>query len=242
MVKLTEGKTAEVEVIVTAEDGTSTKTYTVLMRRLSADDATLAQLDVSAGVLQPPFSPLVTKYECSLPCSVASLTLRVKTEDAKMSVAMKDGSPVDTVPLNPGSTLVEVCVTSVSGKTTSTYTITAVKNRLPPTLQLKVKSSMFECAACCNVVHIPSRIKGSPNLYCRTCLQELTRANKTDPLTGKKLDEEDWLESDIACDMELSNQAAIASTAGVPVEATMQQIGARLQEERLKATKTEEVT
>ena len=75
---------------MTAEDGASSKTYTILMRRLSADDATLAQLDVSTGVLQPPFSPLVTNYECNLPCSVDSLSLRVKTEDAKMSVAMKE--------------------------------------------------------------------------------------------------------------------------------------------------------
>ena len=222
---------------MTAEDGTSTKTYTVLMRRLSADDATLAQLDVSAGALQPPFSPLVTKYECSLPCGVDSLSLRVKTEDAKMSVAMKDGSPVETVQLNPGNTLVELNVTSVSGKTTSTYTVMVSKNRLPPTLQLKTKDPAFECAACCNVVHLPSRIKGSSNLYCSACLEELTRTNKTDPFTGKKLDEEGWLHLDLACDADLATQMAVCST----VEETMQQIGAKLLAERLKTSKAEEV-
>lgn len=243
MVKLTERKTAEVEVVVTAEDGTSSKAYTVLMRRLSADDATLAQVDMSAGTLQPPFSPLVTRYECSLPCGVDSLSLRVKTEDAKMSVSMKDGSPVGTVQLNPGSTLVEISVTSVSGKTTSIYTITVTKNRLPPTciLQLKEKSSVFECAACCNVVHLPSRIRGSPHLYCSACLEELTRTNKMDPFTGKKLDEEGWLQSDLACDTELAKQMAVCNTASGPVDATMQQIGAKLQAERLKAAKIEEV-
>lgn len=237
VVKLTEGKTAEVEILVTAEDGTSTKSYTVLMRRLSADDATLAQLDVSAGALQPPFSPLVTKYECSLPSGVDSLSLRVKTEDAKMSVAMKDGSPVETVQLNPGNTLVEINVTSVSGKTTSTYTVMVSKNRLPPTLQLKSKDSAFECAVCCNVAHLPSRIKGSSHLYCSACLEELTRTNKTDPFTGKKLDKEGWLHLDLACDADLATQMAVCST----VEATMQQIGAKLLAERLKTSKAEEV-
>ena len=240
---MTEGKTAEVEVIVTAEDGTSTKTYTILMRRLSADDATLAQVDVSEGTLQPPFSPLVTRYECSLPCGVESLSLRVKTEDAKMSVAMKDGSPVGTVQLNSGITLVEISVTSVSGKTTAIYTITAVKTRLPPTLQLKEKEkcSNFDCSVCCNVVHLPSRISGSPHLYCSACLKELTRTNKTDPFSGKKLDEEGWLQSDLPCDTELAKQVAICSTPSGTVEATMQQIGAKLLAERLKGTKTEEV-
>lgn len=227
---------------MTAEDGTSCKTYTVLMRRLSADDATLAQLDVSTGVLRPPFSPLVTNYECNLPCSVDTFSLRVKTEDAKMSVAMKSGSPVDTVRLNPGRTLVEISVTSVSGKTTSTYTITAVKNRLPLPLRLKQKTWSFNCAVCCNVVHLPTRIKGGANLYCRACLQELTRTNKTDPFTGKKLEEEGWLEPDMTCDEELAKQVAICDTPSGTVEAAVEEMGAKLMAERLKAAKVEEVS
>ena len=243
VVKLTEGKAADVEVVVTAEDGTSSKTYAILMRRLSADDATLATLDVSAGTLQPPFSPLVTRYECALPSGVDTLSLRVKTEDPKMSVAMKSGEPVEAVQLNPGRTLVEICVTSVSEKTTSVYTITAVKNRLPPTVQLQEKSStLYECAVCCNVAHLPSRIRGSSNLYCSACLEELTRTNKTDPFTGKRLEEEGWLEADLGCDRELASQAALCRTASGTVEATMQGIGAALLAERIKAAKTEEVS
>ena len=242
VVKLTEGKTAEVEVIVTAEDGSTTKTYTILMRRLSADDATLAQLDVSSGALQPPFSPLVTRYECSLPSGVDSLILRVKTEDSKMTVAMRNGEPVGAVPLNPGRTLVEVAVTSVSGKTTSIYTITAVKNRLPSTVQLKEKKPEFDCAVCGNVVHLPTRIRGSACVYCSGCLEELTRTNKTDPFTGEKLEGENWLEADFTCDSELAHQTAVCHTPTGTVEATMQQIGAKLQANRIEACKTEEVT
>ena len=242
VVKLTEGNAAEVEVVVTAEDGASTKIYAILMRRLSADDATLAQLDVSAGTLQPPFSPLVTSYECALPCGVDSLALRVKTEDAKMSVAMKSGAPVGTVPLNPGRTLVEVAVTSVSGQTTSVYTVAAVKTRLPSTLQLKGKRPEFGCVVCCNVVHLPTRIRGRAGLYCRSCLEELTRTNKTDPLTGERLEGEDWMETDITCDAELANQAAVCPTTTGTVETTTQQIGAKLLTSRIEASKTEEVS
>ena len=241
VVKLTEGKAVEVEVAVTAEDGTSSKTYTVLLRRLSADDATLAQLEFSAGTLQPPFSPLVTRYECCLPCSVDTLSLRVKTEDAKMSVAMKDGSPVGAVQLNPGRTLVEISVSSVSGKTTSVYTITVLKNRFPPTLQLKEKGPSFECAVCCNVVHQPSRVKAGSHLYCSACLEELTRTNKVEPFTGKKLDEAGWLQADLECDAELAKQTAVCSIASGKVDGSMQQMGSKLLAERLKAAKTEEV-
>ena len=146
------------------------------------------------------------------------------------------------VRLNPGRTLVEICVTSVSGKTTSIYTITAVKNRLPLALRLKEKSSKFECAVCCNVVHLPARIKGGSDLYCRACLQELTRTNKTDPFTvGRKLDEEGWLESDMKCDEELAKQVAVSDTVSGRVEVAMEQMGEKLMAERLKAAKAEEV-
>ena len=59
-VKLIEGRTAVVEVVVTAEDGKTCKNYVVSIRRLSADDACLSSLDVSAGTLRPCFSPACT--------------------------------------------------------------------------------------------------------------------------------------------------------------------------------------
>ena len=241
VVRLTEGKTVEIDVVVTAEDGATTKTYTVQLRRLSADDATLAQLEVLAGVFDPPFSPLVTRYECSLPCGVECLSLRLKTEDPKMTVAMKSGAALgEPVPLNPGRTLVEVVVTSVSGKTTSVYAITVLKSRLPPTLQLK-NEGKFECVVCCNVVHLATRIRGNSALYCRACLEDITRTNKTDPLTGERLEEEDWVEVDLVCDRELAEQTAVCHTPTGTVEATVGQIGAKLLANRSESSKTEEV-
>ena len=239
--RLTEGKTEEVEIVVTAEDGSTIKTYTVLIRRLSADDATLAQLEVLSGVLNPPFSPLVTSYECNLPCNVNTVSLRIKTEDPNMSASMKDGSPLDAVQLNPGRTLIEIVVNSVSGKTTSVYSITVLKNRLPPTLQLKEKGFAFQCAVCCNILHQPSHIKGSSHLYCKACLEQLTRTNKLDPFTGRKIEEENWLLSDLECDEKLGKQVVICNTPNGIVEGPMQQIGSKLQSECLKYANIEEV-
>ena len=233
----------EVEVVVTAEDGKTNKTYAILTRRLSANDATLAQLDVLSSSLHPPFSPLVTQYECNLPCSVSNLSLRVKTEDDKMSVSMKDGSPVGTVQLNPGRTIVELSVRSVNDENTTTYSITVIKNRLLPTLQLKEGDGYaFECSACCNVAHQPSRVRGGSQLYCRVCLEELTRTNKVDPFTGRKLDQEEgWLQPDLDCETELAKQTASCVTASGSLDGTVQQMGSKLLAERIKAEKIEEV-
>ena len=240
-VKLTEGQTHHVEIIVTAEDGKSTKTYTVSIRRLSADDASLSQLDLSAGTLKPTFTPLTTNYECCLPSSIDNLSIRAKTEDQAMKLSMKDGSPVGTVHLTPGRTLIELAVQSVSGKSSTIYTITVIKNRLPATLQLKNSSESFECAVCCGVVACPSRIKNGPYTYCKSCLEELTRTNKIDPFTNKTLEEEQWMTEDFKCDSELGKEMATCPSPSGDVEGSMQQIGAKLLAGRLKTAQTEEV-
>ena len=240
-VQLTEGKISEAEIVVTAEDGKTTKTYVIRIRRLSANDATLSQLEVSAGVLQPVFSPLTTTYECYLPSSIDNLSIRAKTEDAAMKLSMRDGSPVGTVPLNPGHTLVELSVTSVNGTSTSIYKITAVKSQLPHTLKLKTRNVVVECAVCCGVAHCPSRIKDGPYIYCQSCLDELTRTSKMDPFTGRILGDEEWMVADYKCSSELAQQVAVCSTHTGTIETTLQQMGTKLLAERLKVTQTEEV-
>ena len=230
----------EVEVIVTAEDGKTSKTYLIKIRRLSADDATLSQLEVSAGILQPTFTPLIFSYQCYLPSSVDSLSIRAKTEDAGMKLSMKDGSPVGTVQLNPGSTLIELNVTSTSGSSSSVYSVTAIKSRLPYTLKLKALNPEFECAVCCGVVHRCSRIKEGTYVYCYSCLEEITRMNKVDPFTGRKL-EEGWMVVDYQTDSVLAKENAVCPTPNGMVEGVMQQVGTKLLAERLKNSNAEEV-
>ena len=227
---------------MTAEDGKTTKTYTVSVRRLGADDATLSQLELSAGVLRPQFSPLVTTYDCYLPCSVDSLSMKAKPEDASMKLSMKDGSAISTVQLNPGRTLVELAVQSASGKGTTVYSITVTKSRLPTTVQLKNKNEALECAVCCGVVHCPSRIKSGPYIYCQLCLEELTRTNKMDPFTGKQLDEEKWFVQDYEAEAQLGKEEAVCFQISGEVTAPLSQLGPRLLSERLKNEKVEEVS
>ena len=227
-----------IEIVTSAEDGKTTKTYTIEAHRLSADDATLSSLSISEGTLSPSFSPFEYNYECYVCSGVESVTLVAKTEDPAMKVSMASGVSMESLALNPGRTLGEVNVLSVNGKGTTKYTIIFIKPRLPVSLKLKKKEDKFECAMCCGVLDKPSKIKGGPYTYCQYCLEELTRTNKVDPFTGKDL-EEGWLEKDIQIDEELGNVDAICPLPSANIEAKMKAIGAKLKEERKKAAKDE---
>ena len=63
--KLKEGLVNEVKIEVTAEDGT-TQFYLVHIKRLSAKDATLSDLQLTSAMLQPSFSTDILEYTCRL--------------------------------------------------------------------------------------------------------------------------------------------------------------------------------
>ena len=241
MVKIAEGQTLDVEIVVSAEDGSTSKTYSIKVRRLSADDATLSQLELSVGTLTPAFSPFVQTYECYLTCSVTNLTLRAKAEEEAMKISMMDGSPVGTIQLSPGRTRSTLTVQSVNGKSKTEYTILFVKSRLPPTLQLKKKQERFECAVCCGVVSKSTCISNGPYVYCLECLEELTKTNKMDPFTGKRIDQEDWMMIDFKRDMELGEEEGMCPLPGVTVEGPLNTIGSKVMAEGRKLAEKEEV-
>ena len=240
--KLSEGQVLDVEIVVSAEDGSTTKTYSIKMRRLSADDATLSQLELSVGTLSPTFSAFVQSYECHLPSSVTSLTLRAKAEEEAMKISMADGSPVGTIQLAPGRTHSVIMVQSVNGKSKTDYTILFMKPSLPPTVQLKKKQEKFECAVCCGVVSKPTRIERGPYVYCLECLEELTKTNKVDPFTGKRIEEDNWMKVDFKCDVELGEEEGVCPLPGVTVEAPVNAIGSKLFAEGRKLAEKEEVS
>lgn len=224
-----EGQSLDVEIMVSAEDGTTTKTYSIKMRRLSPDDATLSELDLSAGVLSPTFDPSAYVYKCCLPCSVDMLSITTKTEEEAMKVSMSDGSPVGVLQLNPGRTLAVIAVKSANGNKTAEYTIIFEKSDLPPTLQLKKKREEFECAVCCCLVSKATRIE-KEYVYCQDCLEEITRTNKMDPFTGRILDEEEWMVMDFECDSKLGMQQGVCPLPSQSVEAAVNQMGSKFME------------
>ncbi|GEM_PF-2020464 len=124
-------------IVVTAANGSSTKTYTVEVKRQSSADksnnANLAGLALSSGKLKPGFAADTTSYTAEVSLSVASVTVTPAAAgvNARISVngsAVVSGSPSASIPLTAGSvTAITVIVTAEDGMTTKTYTVNVTR-------------------------------------------------------------------------------------------------------------------
>ena len=138
-VSLTVGAETNITVTVTAEDGRTTKTYTVAVYRERApksDDATLSALTLDGAVLSPAFDSNVTTYTARAAYSSDEVTLSYTPDIGAMSIGVQGGRPSSV--LNPvsmnrssatvrlyttGETQIEIIVTAEDG-TVKTYTVT----------------------------------------------------------------------------------------------------------------------
>ena len=138
-VDLVEGANT-IQVEVTAEDGATTRTYTVaLTRAAQADtDATLSALELSDGTLSPLFAPDVTAYTASVPNAVERITVTAVKSDSAATVEFLDGAgdalaDLDLaatghqVGLVEGANTIQVAVTAGEGTTTTIYTVTVTR-------------------------------------------------------------------------------------------------------------------
>ena len=131
-------------VVVTAEDGFTTRTYTVTVTRISTSDATLQSLQVgylSADKLatinvplDPEFSPQTTSYTAGVPGGITEVYVDATANetDNALLTTLPDGSTQHDEGLaeevfgdvSPGLNTFTVKVTAPDGMTTKTYTIT----------------------------------------------------------------------------------------------------------------------
>lgn len=127
--------TNTVTVVVTASDGRTTKTYTVVVTRAAAtlsSDATLSALTLSAGSLSPAFAATTSSYTATVANSVSSLTVSatlagsgsLKVNGSTVSSGAASGS----IALSVGSNTVTVVVTAADGVSTQTYTLTVTRS------------------------------------------------------------------------------------------------------------------
>ena len=130
-VALAVGKTT-VSVTVMAEDGTTTKTYTIEVTRAKSSDASLSALSLSGVTLSPPFSSAETDYMASVANTVTQTTVTATTKDANARAAI---TPADAdtettghqVTLAVDDTAITITVTAEDGTTTKTYTVTVTR-------------------------------------------------------------------------------------------------------------------
>ncbi|MFC3068576.1 cadherin-like beta sandwich domain-containing protein [Phenylobacterium soli] len=124
---------------VTAQDGTTTKTYQVTIYRPvggggggASTDATLSGLTLSAGTLSPSFAAATTSYTASVANAVSSITVTPTLNDptASMTVngsAVTSGSASGSIALNVGANTITVATTAQDGVTTNSYVVTVTR-------------------------------------------------------------------------------------------------------------------
>ena len=124
-----------ITVEVTAEDGETTKTYTVTVTRSAppSSDATLSALTLSR-VDFGTFSSATTSYSAQVANSVTQTTVTPTVNDSGARHIIKLGGVTDsdrTISLAVGSNVITVEVTAEDGETTKTYTVTVTRSAPP---------------------------------------------------------------------------------------------------------------
>ena len=129
-----------IQVKLTAEDGTTTKTYRVTVTRAaqSNTDATLSALTLSKGTLSPSFASDVTDYTASVGDSVSRIAVTAARSDSAAEIAYLDGDDIELADLDTvadghqvdlvvGANTIKVQVTAGDGTTTKTYAMTVTR-------------------------------------------------------------------------------------------------------------------
>ncbi len=118
-----------INVVVTAQDGTTQKTYTISVTRGTepSHNADLSGLSLSYSKLKPDFSAGTTNYSANVAYDVSIIDVTATAADASASITINgmiisSGIP-HTISLNEGSNIISVVVTAQDGTTVKTYTI-----------------------------------------------------------------------------------------------------------------------
>ncbi len=130
-----------IDVLVTAQDGVTTSTYTITVTRAAAStNNNLSALTTTAGTITPSFAAGTTSYTASVSNSVSSVTVTATRADATATLqvqvngggysALTSGSASGALSLNVGSNTIDVLVTAQDAST-KTYTITVTRSQAP---------------------------------------------------------------------------------------------------------------
>jgi hypothetical protein len=111
---------------VTAQDGTTTRDYSINVVRADVAEVTagyLETLTLSEGTLTPVFNATVPSYTSVVPAGTGSIILTPTPLHATSTVTVNAADPGIPVALSPGDNLIDVTVTSGDGTVTKTYTV-----------------------------------------------------------------------------------------------------------------------
>lgn len=118
-----------IPVAVTAEDGSSTKTYTITVTRAKSSNADLSSLSTSSGTLNPVFQSGTQTYTVDVPNNITSIAVSPVAADLAVNRITVNGTEVasgttsQAMALSTGENVIPVEVIAEDGVTTKTYTL-----------------------------------------------------------------------------------------------------------------------
>ena len=125
--------------VVTAQDLTTTKTYTITVTRLLSNDANLSNLKINNGSvpLSPAFNYATNSYTASVPNATASVRITPSAHNAGATITVNtvtvaSGTASAPISLSVGDNTITTVVTAANGTTTNTYTITVHRAAVGP--------------------------------------------------------------------------------------------------------------
>jgi len=123
-----------INVLVTAEDGVSTKTYSVTVNKTGSSNALLNLLKLSPAtpLTLATNGPALINYTASVTSNVSTVTLTPRAIDPTAVVRINGAIVASEATSSPisigaGNTVINVLVTAEDGTTTKTYSITVTK-------------------------------------------------------------------------------------------------------------------
>jgi hypothetical protein len=118
-------------VLVTAQDETTTKTYTVAVTR-PLSISTLSGLILASGSLSPTFAAATTSYTASVTNATTSITVTPTATNDTATIKVNgttatSGVASGAITLAVGPNVIPITVTAQDGTTISTYTVTVTR-------------------------------------------------------------------------------------------------------------------
>ncbi len=134
--------------VVTAQDGITTGTYTVVVTRAPSSNAGLANIKTSpTSTLLLTTGPGYLNFQSTVPNSFSSIQVIVTPKDNTAAITV-NGEPVaaglfsQAIPLNVGSNTITTVITAQDGITTETIIIYCIRSAPPSHNSLFVQSSV----------------------------------------------------------------------------------------------------
>ncbi|HEY1060106.1 MAG TPA: cadherin-like beta sandwich domain-containing protein [Daejeonella sp.] len=171
------GGSNTITTVVTAQDGETTKTYTLIINRALSTNANLAALSTSSGTIDPVFDAAKLSYAASVPFATSSITVTPTLSEANATIQVQvngggyssvtSASASAALALNVGSNTIDVKVTAQDGTTIKTYTITVTREKADQVITFnafsakKYGDAAFELAA-------TGGASGNPLIYVST--------------------------------------------------------------------------